>query len=104
MIGIAQVLPVQVGRGLGQSGTRWLQCRENARKWPWSGNRLNFIRRLWMELGEMKKLLTGISAAALVMGASVMALRAQAQNVWSGVFTADQAAQGKAVFDGKCAM
>ena len=54
----------------------------------------------------MKKLLTGLSAAALVMGVSVMALKAQApaQNVWSGVFTADQATQGKTVFDGKCAM
>jgi len=59
-----------------------------------------------MELRDMKKLLTGLSAAALVMGVSVMALKAQApaQNVWSGVFTADQATQGKTVFDGKCAM
>ena len=56
----------------------------------------------------MKKLLPrmtiAISAFALCLGGSVMALKAQApaQTVWSGVFTADQAAQGKTVFENKC--
>jgi mono/diheme cytochrome c family protein len=47
-----------------------------------------------------------MTAVALVLGGSGMALRAQApvRNVWSGVFTADQATQGKALFDAKCAM
>jgi len=37
--------------------------------------------------------------------ASVVALKAQApaKTVWSGVFTADQAATGKTVFEAKCA-
>jgi mono/diheme cytochrome c family protein len=56
----------------------------------------------------MKKLLPrmimGTGVLALVLGASQLALRAQAaaQTVWSGVFTADQAAQGKTVFENKC--
>jgi mono/diheme cytochrome c family protein len=43
-------------------------------------------------------------AVALILSGSVMALRAQApaRTVWSGVFTADQAAQGKTVFENKC--
>lgn len=43
--------------------------------------------------------------AVLALGASVVALHAQtpAHNAWEGVFTADQAAAGKAIFDGKCA-
>ena len=47
----------------------------------------------------------GIAVFALATGASVMALRAQgaARTVWNGVFTAEQAAQGKAVFENKCA-
>jgi S-disulfanyl-L-cysteine oxidoreductase SoxD len=54
----------------------------------------------------VKKFLVGMTAVALVLGGSVMALKAQApaRNVWSGVFTAEQAAQGKALFDAKCAM
>jgi S-disulfanyl-L-cysteine oxidoreductase SoxD len=54
----------------------------------------------------MKKFLVGMTAIALVLGGSVMALRAQApaRNVWSGVFTAEQATQGKALFDAKCAL
>ena len=50
------------------------------------------------------KILVGMTAMTLVLGASVMALKAQApaRNVWSGVFTADQAAQGKAVYTAKC--
>src|SRR5262249_38823790 len=45
------------------------------------------------------------SAVALCLGASVLALKAQApaQTVWSSVFTADQAAQGKTLFENKCA-
>jgi len=52
----------------------------------------------------MKKLLTGMAVAALVSGGSVLTLNAQApaRTVWSGVFTADQAAQGKTVFENKC--
>jgi mono/diheme cytochrome c family protein len=54
----------------------------------------------------MKKIVIGLAAAAMAMGASVMALQAQApaRNVWNGVFTADQAAQGKALFETKCAI
>jgi mono/diheme cytochrome c family protein len=54
----------------------------------------------------MKKLMIGIAAASLALGASVMALQAQApsRNAWSGVFTADQATQGKALFEAKCAI
>src|SRR3954468_3920457 len=54
----------------------------------------------------MKKLLLGMTAASLVLGASVLALKAQApaRTVWSGVFTADQATQGKALFETKCAI
>ena len=54
----------------------------------------------------MRKIMIGLAAAALAMGASVMALQAQApaRNVWDGVFTADQAAQGKALFETKCAI
>jgi mono/diheme cytochrome c family protein len=53
----------------------------------------------------MTKLITGIAALSLVLGISVVALKAQtaARNVWDGVYTADQAAQGKAVFTDKCA-
>ena len=50
----------------------------------------------------MKKFLTG----AMVIGAAVSltcSALAQGRNVWDGVFTADQAAQGKAAFDNKCA-
>ena len=52
----------------------------------------------------MRKLLTGTAVFALFLGASAMALKAQApaRTVWSGVFTADQAAQGKAVYGNKC--
>ena len=52
----------------------------------------------------MRKIMIGLAAMAL--GASVMALQAQtpARNVWDGVFTADQAAQGKALFEAKCAI
>ena len=51
----------------------------------------------------MKKAVIGL--VALALGASVLALRAQppAGNAWNGVFTADQAAAGKMVFDAKCA-
>jgi mono/diheme cytochrome c family protein len=51
----------------------------------------------------MKKAIIGF--VALALGASGLALRAQTptRNAWDGVFTADQAAGGKTVFDGKCA-
>ncbi len=54
----------------------------------------------------MKKLLAATAVLCMAMGASVLALKAQgtSRNVWSGVFTADQAAQGKALFEAKCAM
>ena len=53
----------------------------------------------------MKNTLVGLAAASLVLGTSILALQAQtpARNVWDGVFTADQAAQGKTIFDAKCA-
>ena len=52
----------------------------------------------------LPRMTTGMAVFVLAMGASVMALKAQApaRNVWSGVFSADQAAQGKTVFENKC--
>ena len=52
----------------------------------------------------MRKMITGIAALGVVLGASA-ALKAQtaAHNVWDGVYTADQATQGKAIFADKCA-
>src|SRR5690242_21489071 len=54
----------------------------------------------------MKKLLAALASLSLAMGASVLALKAQGagRNVWDGVYTADQAAQGKALYDNKCAL
>ena len=55
----------------------------------------------------MKKLLAAVTSLSLAMGASVLALKAQgaaSRNVWDGVYTADQAAQGKALYDSKCAL
>ena len=51
----------------------------------------------------MKKIVIGMAAASLALGTAVLA-QAPARNVWDGVFTADQAAQGKAAFDTKCAI
>ena len=53
----------------------------------------------------MKQMIAGIAAFGLVLAASVAALHAQgaARNVWDGVYSADQAAQGKALFADKCA-
>lgn len=53
----------------------------------------------------MGKLITGIAALSLVLGVSVMALKAQtaSRNVWDGVYTADQATEGKAIYADKCA-
>jgi mono/diheme cytochrome c family protein len=53
-----------------------------------------------------KKLVLGMTAASLVLGASLPALKAQGagKSVWDGVFTADQATQGKALFETKCAI
>jgi mono/diheme cytochrome c family protein len=50
----------------------------------------------------MKKAVIGF--VVLALGASVLALRAQTptRNAWDGVYTADQAAAGKTVFQGKC--
>jgi len=52
----------------------------------------------------MPRMTIGSAAVALALGASILALKAQApaRTVWSGVFTADQAAQGKTVFENKC--
>ena len=54
----------------------------------------------------MKKMLIAMACLSLATGASVVALKAQgaSRNVWDGVFTAEQAAQGKVVFDNKCAL
>jgi S-disulfanyl-L-cysteine oxidoreductase SoxD len=54
----------------------------------------------------MKKLLATVASLCLGMGASVLALKAQgaSRNVWDGVYTADQAAQGKALYESKCAL
>jgi mono/diheme cytochrome c family protein len=43
------------------------------------------------------------AVASLVMTVSAIA-QAPARNVWDGVFTADQAAQGKAAYDNKCSL
>lgn len=53
----------------------------------------------------MRKMITGITALGLVLGVSVARLAAQtaARNVWDGVYSADQAAQGKDLFANKCA-
>lgn len=53
----------------------------------------------------MGKLITGIAALSLTLGVSALALKAQtaARNVWDGVYTADQTAQGKAIYADKCA-
>jgi len=51
-----------------------------------------------------------VGMIALALSASVMVLKAQppapasAKTVWSGVFSADQAATGKTLFDSKCAI
>jgi len=52
----------------------------------------------------MKKIWIG-PAVIMAAAISATALKAQtpAHNVWDGVFTADQAAQGKASYDNKCA-
>ena len=53
----------------------------------------------------MKKIWIGpiIIGAAASLAMSVPAL-AQARNVWDGVFTVDQATQGKAAYDNKCSI
>jgi mono/diheme cytochrome c family protein len=53
----------------------------------------------------MKQIMIGAAILGLALGASVVALQAQgaARNVWDGVYSADQAAQGKALFADKCA-
>lgn len=53
----------------------------------------------------MRKTITGIAVLGLVLGISALALKAQtaARNVWDGVYTADQATQGKAIYADKCA-
>lgn len=43
------------------------------------------------------------AAASLAMSFSAMA-QAPARTVWDGVFTADQATQGKAAYDNKCSI
>ncbi|HUE64596.1 MAG TPA: cytochrome c [Rhizomicrobium sp.] len=53
----------------------------------------------------MKQLIAGFATLGLVLGLSAAALKAQTakHNVWDGVYTAEQAAQGKALFADKCA-
>jgi mono/diheme cytochrome c family protein len=53
----------------------------------------------------MNQMVTGFAALGLVLAASVAGLSAQtaSHNVWDGVYTADQATQGNAVFADKCA-
>ena len=50
----------------------------------------------------MRKMIIGLAALGLVLAASAVAQTA-ARNVWDGVYTADQATQGKALFADKCA-
>jgi mono/diheme cytochrome c family protein len=53
----------------------------------------------------MKKMTSGIAALAIALCASAVGLSAQTakRNVWDGVYSADQAAQGKALYADKCA-
>ena len=50
----------------------------------------------------MRQMIAGIAAFGLVLGASVAAQQAQGatRNAWDGVYSADQAAQGKTLFVG----
>lgn len=51
----------------------------------------------------LPKAMIGTMAFALALGASALKAQAPAHTVWDGVFTADQAAQGKTMFANKCA-
>jgi mono/diheme cytochrome c family protein len=51
----------------------------------------------------MKKIWIGVTAMSLGLAVSALA-QTPARNVWDGVFTADQAAQGKTSYDTKCAI
>ena len=53
----------------------------------------------------MKQMTAGLCAFGFVLGASVVGVWAQgaARNVWDGVYSADQAAQGKSLYADKCA-
>ena len=50
----------------------------------------------------MPKIIFTMTAITLILGASALKAQTPARNVWSGVFTSDQAAQGKTVFEAKC--
>ena len=52
----------------------------------------------------MKKIMIGMTVAAMALGASMVALKAQApaRNVWDGVFTEAQANRGKVSFEKEC--
>lgn len=56
----------------------------------------------------LPRMMVGAAVFALTAGTSIVALKAQApasaKTVWSGVFSADQATQGKTVYDNKCAI
>jgi mono/diheme cytochrome c family protein len=52
----------------------------------------------------MKYTLIGLAAVTLLLSAVTLKAQTPARNVWDGVFTADQAAQGKALYEAKCAM
>jgi len=51
----------------------------------------------------MKYKLIGLAAVTLVLSTAALKAQTPTRNVWDGVFTADQAAQGKVVFEAKCA-
>lgn len=51
----------------------------------------------------MKKIWIGPMVFGAVASLTISAL-AQARNVWDGVFTADQATQGKTAYDNKCSI
>jgi mono/diheme cytochrome c family protein len=54
---------------------------------------------------SMKTLVIGMAVVAAAFAASMTALRAQAptRTVWDGIYGADQAMDGKTLFDAKCA-
>jgi mono/diheme cytochrome c family protein len=55
------------------------------------------MKKIWIGIS-----LAGAAAVALTSALTSAAAQAPARNVWDGVFTADQATQGKTAYDNKC--
>jgi len=56
------------------------------------------MKKIWIAITT-----TSLALVASALVASVLA-QTPARNVWDGVFTADQATQGKAAYDNKCSI